>query len=279
MLKEVSEVFDKTNSGATDPLIGVVDNKQAIIKISRNTYGPKVLVNEFICLEIAKILDLPIPNGGIGIINRNTNVEELLDHEISFEEVEGVCFFSEQLEKMVEFVDLSPELVNKIINKNDIVRVILFDHFIHNKDRHDGNILLKYAINSKSNIVFSIIDHSHVFNMENNWAQVNVGVYNEGDILQENEEVYSNFYSGVNINLEVLKEEARIFKDKLNESVIRDILNKLPEELLKIEDKDKILEYLLHRLNIIDDICCFIYENIKCPGGDINENSLFSSNI
>ena len=275
MVKEVSEVFEKTDSGATDPLVGTIDNKQVIIKVSRNTYGPRVLVNEFVCLRIAQILELPIPRGGIGLINDSTDVEQLIDYEIALNDIEGLCFYSEKSEKVVEFVDLSPQLVEKLSNKNYIIRVILFDHFIHNKDRHDGNILLSYS--NSSNLKFSIIDHSHVFNMGNDWAKIIQGSYNEYYILKENEEVYSNFYESIDINLEVLKDEARIFKERLNRDVIVSILDELPEELLKTEEKECILQYLLHRLSIIDEICCFIYNTINCPGGEIDEDSLFGS--
>ncbi|WP_283592762.1 HipA family kinase [Paraclostridium bifermentans] len=275
MVKEVSEVFEKTDSGATDPLVGTIDNKQAIIKVSRNTYGPRVLVNEFVCLRLAQILELPIPRGGIGIIDNSTDVEQLLDYEIALPDIEGLCFYSEKSEKVLEFIDLSPQLVEKLSNRNYIIRVILFDHFIHNKDRHDGNILLSYS--NSTNLKFSIIDHSHVFNMGNDWAKIIQGNYNEPYILEENKDVYSNFYESIDINLEVLNDEARIFKERLDRDTIVGILDELPEVLLKPEEKERILQYLLHRLSIIDEICCFIYENIKCPGGEINEDSLFGS--
>lgn len=170
MIKEVSEVYERTESGATDPLIGVVDKKQVIIKVSKNPYGPRVLINEFVCLELAKILELPICDGGICLINKNTN-------------------------------------------------------------------------------------------------------------LEENEEVYGNFYNSVNINLEVLKYESRIFKERLTRESISEILNKLPDKLIKNEDKESILEYLLHRVNIIDEICEFINGKISSSGGEVDENSFFSTNI
>lgn len=279
MVKEVTEVFEKTDTGTTDPLIGIIDKKQVIIKISKNPYGPRVLINEFVCLEIAKLLELPIAEGGICSITKNTNIDDLMYYELCLNDVEGLCFYSEKLDRVIEFIDLSPELANKVLNKNDIVRLILFDHFIHNKDRHDGNVLLCYAKNSNSNILFNIIDHSHVFNMMDGWAEVRREEYNEYYILEENEDVYRNFYGVVDINLEVLMNEARIFKDKLNRESILNILNKIPCSLIQNEEKESILGYLLHRLNIIDEICKFIYEKISCSGGEVDENSFFCTNI
>lgn len=278
MIKEISEVFEKTDSGATDPLIGMIDKKQVIIKVSKNPYGPRVLINEIICLEIAKILDLPICDGGIGLINKNTNIEELIYYELCLEDLEGICFYSEKLDKVIEFIDMPPKLVNKILNKNDIIRVILFDHIIHNKDRHDGNILLCYS-NSIKNLLFYIIDHSHVFNIQDGWAEIKSGKYDEPYILEENDEVYRNFYDIVDINLEGLKNEARIFKEKLTRETLLDILNKIPKTLINCEYKESILEYLLHRVSIIDEICEFIYEKISRSGGEVDENSFFSPNI
>lgn len=278
MVKEVSEVFEKTDSGATDPLIGVIDKKQVIIKVSKNPYGPRVLINEIVCLEMAKMLELPISDGGICLINKDTNIEALMCYEICLDDVEGLCFYSEKLDRVIEFVDLSPELASKILNKNDIVRLIIFDHLIHNKDRHDGNILLCYS-NNINNISFYIIDHSHVFNMQDSWTKINTGKYDESYILEENDEVYSNFYDVVDISLEVLKNEARIFKERLTRDSISDILGKIPNILIKNEEKESILEYLLHRLNRIDDICEFIYEKISRSGGEVDADSLFSANI
>lgn len=278
MLKEVSEVFETTDSGATNPLIGIIDKNQAIVKVSKNPFGPKVLINEIICLELAKILELPICEGGLCLINENTDIEALIDYELCLEDLEGICFYSEKLDKAIEFVDLSPELVNKIINKSDVVRLIIFDHIIHNKDRHDGNLLLCYS-NNINDVSFYIIDHSHVFNMLEGWAQINIEKYNEPYILEENNEVYSNFYGSIDINLEVLRYEARIFKEKLTRESISNILNNIPDKLITNEDKESILEYILHRVNIIDEICEFIYERISCSGGEVDENSFFGTNI
>lgn len=278
MLKEVSEVIGITDSGATDPLIGKIDKNQVIIKVSKNPFGPRVLINEIVCLELAKILELPICEGGLCLINENTDIEALINYEICLDDLEGICFYSEKLDKAIEFVDLSPELVNKMINKSDVIRLIIFDHIIHNKDRHDGNLLLCYS-NNINDLSFYMIDHSHVFNMLDDWGKINIEKYNEPYILEENNEVYSNFYGIVDINLEVLRYEARIFKEKLTRESILNILNNIPDKLIINEDKELILEYILHRVNMIDEICEFIYEKINRSGGEVDENSFFGTNI
>lgn len=278
MVKQVSKILGEIETGVTVPLIGIIDNEQAIIKTFCNRCGNRVLVNEFVCLEIAKILDLPIPDGGICIINNDTDIERLLEDEKCLSDVEGIGFYSKKLIKVSEIIDIEPKLARKIYNKKDIIKVIIFDHFIHNKDRHDGNMLIGIAKNEEG-IKFSIIDHSHVFNMENNWIKINDQEYNEKDILIENEEVYQNFYNVVDINLEALMNEARIFKNRLNRNVISDILDKVPREWINDIKKEDILNYLLHRLNSIDEICNFINENINCPGGEYSESSFFSFNI
>ncbi|HBF6022720.1 TPA: hypothetical protein KOS16_003492 [Clostridioides difficile] len=282
MVKQVSKILGEIETGTTVPLIGIIDDEQVIIKTFRNRCGHKILINEFVCLELAKILELPIPDGGICIINNDTDIEQLLEYEKCLDDVEGIGFYSKKINKVSEVTDIEYKHANKIYNKKDIIKVIIFDHFIHNKDRHDGNMLTGMTKSNKGSS-FSIIDHSHVFNMDvtnpEAWIKINEQKYNEKEILRENEIIYKNFYGVVDINLEVLTDEARIFKDRLDENVISNILNKIPKEWMNNIKKEDILKYLLHRLNSIDEICKFIIENINCTGGECSESSFFSFNI
>lgn len=283
IIKNVSKITRLIESGATEPLEGIIDDNIVIIKTFNNRWGNKVLINEFICLEIAKLLNLPIPNGGICKISEKTDITSLQYEEILLEDIEGIGFYSEKLIKVVELTEPNSLMIARLHNKQDILRVILFDHLIYNTDRHDGNMLIDISPKN-GKLSFYIIDHSHVFNKETQWnlkafeQLIQDEDYKDSIIMTKNKDVYDLFYKDISVTLSELKNQGKIFKEKLNKNELENIINKVPDEWFNnIEDKKGILDYLLYRLENINYMCELIIRQINGSGGEQNENTLFDT--
>lgn len=277
IIKHVEKIIEQTESGVTDPLVGIIENKRAIIKIPLNKAGINVLINEIICLKLCNILNIPMPDGGICVIDDTTDVNEFeQDYEISLEEIKGTAFYLYKLENVIELVPMD---LKKLKNSQDIIKVIVFDHFINNADRHDGNILIDII-----DMKFYIIDHSHVFCKEKSslgqtWALYDESPYDENKIFKENEDSYNLFCNLTDYSYDDIMSQALNYKNLLSEEVIMNILNDIPDEWITEEKKNNIFKYIMHRISIIDDICKYIYKKINFTGGELSENSLFSTNV
>lgn len=277
IIKHVDKIIEQTESGVTDPLVGIIENKRAIIKIPLNKAGINVLINEIICLKLCNILNIPMPDGGICIIDDTTDANEFeQDYEISLEEIKGTAFYLYKLENIIELVPMD---LKKLKNSQEIIKVIVFDHFINNADRHDGNILIDII-----DMKFYVIDHSHVFCKEKSslgqtWALYDESPYNEDKIFKENEDSYNLFCNLTDYSYDDIMNQALNYKNLLSEEVIMNILNDIPDEWITEEKKNNIFKYIMHRISIIDDICKYIYKKINFTGGELSENSLFSTNV
>lgn len=82
-------------------------------------------------------------------------------------------------------------------NKEDFIKILLFDHLIFNTDRNPGNLLVQYY---KKNITLQVIDHSHVFINQAIWdANCLHRAMEEKDyfstrILEDNNYLYDMFF-------------------------------------------------------------------------------------
>lgn len=271
----VEKITSVISNGVTQPLLGYINEKQVIIKHYQNRWGTQVLANELICYEIAKVLDITIPNAGICIINENTNIDELQDEEeICIEDIEGIGFYSEKIIKTIEFIDIDSDLLEKIVNRDSIIRIMLFDHIIFNADRRDDNMMLGYG----KGIYMYIIDHSHVFHWENrnNIMGLDKNIdeedYNDLKIMDKNIEFYKNFLTKENI-MDLTKEKEFIIS-RLSEEKLRSIINKTPDKWLNVSEKETILRYLVYRINNLGNICNNIINYLE--GGEPSESNIFS---
>lgn len=243
---------------ATQPFEGVLNNKNVFIKTPNGTWGNKVLINEFVCLKLAESLNIPIPNGGICIIDENTDINEVVDYIDYSEEITGVCFFSERLEKSLPIVN-SLSVLSNIENKSDINKIALFDHIIYNEDRHQGNILLQHSV-SMGHLLMYVIDHSHVFNLKHSWnAEKLEKLIFEEDFKDitimklNNYELYKNFFDSNVLNANSLNEQSNLFKEIITEDLLDNILKDIPKEWISNEEDLKALKkYILYRVDNIE---------------------------
>lgn len=265
MIYRVESILSKVGSGVTDPLNGMINNNHAIIKTINNDEGNRVLANEIVCYRIAKALNLPIPDGGICCIDKYTQI----DQEVEFpKDRYGKGFYTYRLDRVTNIVN-SPLLISKYIrNKNDFLRIILFDHLIYNKDRHKGNLLMD-IVNKGNNKIY-IIDHSHVFNLGPLWDECQLSRmikeedYKSTEIMEYNEGVYYLLLQSINLSIDVLIKEAKDFKNMINDEFLQNAIKEIPEEWNIVKnDRIMLFNYIKYRLDNIENICEVIYNYVR----------------
>lgn len=123
-------------SGYSRPhLIRCEDGQTYVVKLSSNPQGTMVLVNELISYRIALLLDLPVPQGAVilldeEIITRNPELQRGYAQA-------GPHFGSLYIENAVNVTPDSD--FSKADNIDKAADIILFDYWVNNNDRHIFN--------------------------------------------------------------------------------------------------------------------------------------------
>ena len=264
MYEKVENIISKIGTGATDPLDCLVNNKRAIVKTYNNDEGNKVLANEIIAYNIAKMMNMPIPQCGICVIDKYTeDIEGIIDSS-KF----GIGFYSKRLDKVTPIIN-NPMLLEKYVkNKSIFLNIIIFDHIIYNKDRHKGNLLLSSI--EKQNHKLFIIDHSHIFNIGALWDEyqlkrmISQDNFRSTEIMEYNYGTYEILLNVINVTKDNIVNTANEMIRNINFSELQKVINTLPTEW-GITKNEKILlyEYIINRINNIDIICDTIYQYVK----------------
>lgn len=151
----IQQLCNNISIGSTEPIFAILeDGTQAIVKLKNGPEGNLVLFNEYLCYRLAILLDIPMPHSGICIMNEKTEIQ---DAGIADASNYGQAFYSTFMPKTTKLIST---IIGRINNKEDFIKVILFDHVIFNSDRNPGNLLVSFY---KDNISLKVIDHSHVF--------------------------------------------------------------------------------------------------------------------
>ncbi|MDU4892861.1 MAG: HipA family kinase [Clostridium sp.] len=266
--KNVKSVLGKVGTGITEPIIGIIDGKQAIIKTINNDEGNKVLINEIVCSSMAKMLNLPIADYGVCVIDDSTLFE---NNFIIDKERYGPGYFTYRLDNVTSIVN-SPKLINKYIeNKECFLKIILFDCLVYNKDRHKGNILMSTGKKDSSNMVY-IIDHSHVFNIGSLWDKYQLkrmmqeNDYESIEVFEYNKSIYELLLKSIDFSIEynVLLKEAETVKNIFTKEFFNHVIKDIPNEWnTDPEDTEMLIEYLLYRVNHVEEIVKLIFKFIK----------------
>ncbi len=255
----IVDIERKIPLGITNPyIVKCSDGKKYVAKFPGNPDGAKVLVNEYVCAELAKLLKLPIPNYKLIHINDIQKYKNMLA-DINL--VNGTVFCSEFIEKAT--VVPGYYVLSKTSNKYDAIKILIFDVIIGNNDRNQGNLL----INLKNNSLI-MIDHSHVFIYESLWNENNLKplIGNKIDLSKMNKFNFNNL--SLCLNLENYKTEILEYINhikNINGSKINEILNTIPKDWnISSKEKEILKEFLLDRLHRINEICTLL----KIEGGD-----------
>lgn len=248
--------------GITEPKFAILeDGTQVITKLMNGPEGNLVLFNEYLCYRLAILVDIPMPHSGICIFDESTEIQDL---GIANPDNYGRAFYSEYMPKTTK---LLPSIIDKITNKNDFLKIILFDHIIFNTDRNAGNLLVRFYIND---ISLKVIDHTHVFINQAIWdANCLRRAMKENDlmktnVMEENKYLYDMFIHNISVTKELLEKESLVFKNRINSDIMIGIIKSIPDEWKpKQKDIDALVEYIMYRIQNIDTIISTILTYIR----------------
>lgn len=172
---------------------------------------------------------------------------------------------NERAIRISKAVPFSDSKISKINNKEQFIKLIIFDHLIYNKDRHQGNILISIS----KQIEMFPIDHSHVFKNQAIWDKntfiqgMNNSDYLDNDILNNNKSTYDALLGHVNFSKETTVPFIEQIKSKLTKTKINDIIYSTPKSWLQsvdLQDLEYLEKYIIYRVEHIDQIIDMIIE-------------------
>lgn len=189
---------------------------------------------------------------------------EILDSNIASSNNYGYAFYSTYMPKTTKLLS---SIINLMKNKKIFIKLLLFDHIIFNRDRNEGNLLVRFY---KNDVSLKVIDHTHVFINGAIWDSNCLKTAMEGndllstEVLEYNERLYNMFYRNISITKEALKQASIEFKNKINCDVIKKIIEECPQEWRPTkESEDVLVKYLMYRINHSDVIISTILNYIK----------------
>jgi len=160
------KIIDRTS---TQPLLITCDNGlHYYVKVMENISGSRPLVNELVCAQIAKKLDLPIPEFALVNIGENfvrANADRIFD-ESGVRICPGIGYALKEVKHVIQLTH--KKVLKPAVNIGTIPDILAFDLLIGNHDRYSnqGNLLF----DTKAKILY-IIDHGHVFELGAIWDE------------------------------------------------------------------------------------------------------------
>ncbi len=255
----VDKIIKKMGNGCTQPYQAKLSNETeviyAIIKFKDNEQGVLTLINEIISYNLAKAIDLVMPESGIALVDDLTSFG---DYDIPSNNY-GCCFYSKEIQPATIIND---NIMKFVSNKDSYEKIILFDHLVYNKDRNKGNLLI---YSGKGDKILYAIDHTHVFKNEAIWDRyclqqgMRENDFNDLQILNRNG--YNYFFVSKKITYDSLLFQAQNFKERINEKLINEIFQKIPNDWkISFKDLQELKKYLLYRTDKLFDMCLLISE-------------------
>ncbi|MGG3936357.1 HipA family kinase [Bacillus stercoris] len=255
-------------NGITNPLLMQTDNDFYIVKVAENDEGPRVLINEYVCYKLAKLLGIPIPEAAL--INIEADVIDITPYLKEKSVKPGIHFGSKFIKKAA--VPIHEPLLRLITNTEDVPSIILFDQIIYNNDRTQNKGNLMIDLKEKQLLA---IDHSHPFKIGALWDAGQLNKIHEDGLCLVNEfhghnyKVLLRYVNGNNPFNKILQKLERISEEDIDWC-----FEGLPQEWeLSDSDKSALKNFIWYRICNIDTILKLLSDH--CPGwkgGDLFGN-------
>lgn len=254
----VTNIFKYQENGVTHPIYCRLSNgNHAIVKYMNNPDGQLPLVNEFVCSQLASKYQLSTPQSGVCLIDHNTHMsDDVTQDSRQFSQHNfGCAFYSTFIEKSTPPI---PGLIRSI-NKDQLARLIVFDHIVYNKDRHNGNLLL---VVQDGNTLLYAIDHSHVFKNMAIWDHISFeqgmrdNDYNDTSIMEYNSDIYRAIFDYAAPSEADFCNACNVAKAELTADFLHSIMEQIPSLWTRNIEQDIIAleKYLLYRIAHLDQI-------------------------
>lgn len=263
LLVNVVEIKNKLGNGCTIPyVVWCDDGNTYVVKFPGNEQGVKTLVNEFIASNLCEYLELPIFQ--YNLINvKKEDYNENTENDIV--PLEGTAFGTIYNDNAL--IILNSGMIAKSVNRNDAIKILIFDILIGNNDRNKGNLM----IDSVSKKIY-MIDHTHIFGIGTLWDEYQLPrlIEDEFKIEALNQFNYNNIIESIKMN-ENFYNELHKFINKvknINKDFIENIMKNIPNDWnVSNKEKSLLVDYIYKRFNRVDEILNLL--SIK--GGDNSE--------
>ncbi len=145
-----------------------------------------ILFNEFIATSFLQLWGFTLPEMVFLKIKKEHITDEILSGWIQYSNFGKTCLgleylqFAQTLTEMDMGIKSNTTAKQKLINKNDLLRIILFDIWLANEDRSPNNFNLLLNPESQGYRIIPI-DHEYIFN--SNSAEKDIYAINKGDSI------------------------------------------------------------------------------------------------
>lgn len=244
-------------NGSTRPYYLICDDGCTYaVKFKQNPQGSKAIVNEYICSEMAKILELPIPDPILVNVTDDflTSNGEKLSEFVGDTILPGTHFGTKKIKKAFSIEQSSAigSMLDFATNLDVISEIFIFDLFICNKDRdsNGGNLLFDATSNQ-----IVILDHTHVFDLGTIWecSQLNMRIGEPFKLINPEGFVYRRlvpYVVGRNPFGKIINKLNGMTYDQISH-----IINNIPAEWeITNDEKNALINYLVDRKNRIEEV-------------------------
>ncbi|MCL6445045.1 MAG: hypothetical protein K6T83_16585 [Alicyclobacillus sp.] len=242
-------VIKAVGNGITKPyFVNCSDGYTYVVKFAQNPEGERVLVNELVCGQLGVLVGLPVPPIAIVVVD-----DEFLranSEKIGFGIKKGFHFGSREVKRAIT---LTNRRILELASNTDIAPLlVLFDHWIHNKDRDSNNGNIMFDTSNKKLVV---IDHSHAFDIGPLWNahQLKMRLHEPIAPLDLRGPVYAKlvpFISGNNPFGKAIQQIESVSVDD-----IASVLGIIPDEWNCSEgEKDVLFQYLQYRHKLMKNV-------------------------
>ena len=145
------------------------------------------------------------------------------------------------------------------MNKNDAIKILIFDILIGNYDRNKGNLM----IDSLSKKIY-MIDHTHIFGLGTLWDEFQLPrlVNEKFEIETLNQFNYNNIIESLKIDKEFYIELNKFIEKvkNINKDFIKNIMNNIPNDWnVSKREKELLVEYIYNRFNRVNEILYLLH--------------------
>ncbi len=255
------EYLGPVGFGVTAPRVfRANDDKIYVVKLQNNPMGTKVLVNEFIAGWFGERMNLCFPPSDLLEID-----EQVLQKSRSLKaaKISSKMHFASQYIPSNKYV--ARNNLYKAINKRAMAGVMLFDHMFHNIDRTKNRRNLLVSLQDTGYVLYAI-DNSHLF-VRGRWNSKTLKKMATKISINRRRAygwLLTYFFTSADFSPYAAKVR-EITKEELTWFVAS-----IPQEWLpKTEEREALLEYMVQRCEMVDEIVLRLCKSIP----DVNRRT------
>lgn len=239
---EIANIYSNARGQTKAELFEDENGKRYVAKSNKADH-PFVLANEFVTHQLAQIVGLNVPTGGLRDVRGDTK------------------FFSEYLEGSRRLVELGKDdLKSKLTRWEDLLKILCFDIWVMNHDRHFGNLLVKK--NGKAHDLY-LIDHDHTLLGKCQDCKRLESIHSCNAALFVNQ-FYYPFLDQIVDSFLLFNESIQSIQ-RVKDNAIASILGQVPVGLLPNNFRQRIDEVLRERKNSLPKYIVQIFQAGKFP--------------